>query len=178
VSVAELLDSNNERLQLVQRAQKTVLSSLSRPNLLASYSTQGHQLSSATATSVFWRFEVAFSSVELNNTAFFEPMEAATVVDLLTTQFRLDTRTKFKHNDTPSKWGWFLVPTTGYVESSAYGPVPTREVEWVEIDPIEQRHIGRRVSPQIIDHTPALLQQLAGHGILPQVVEGRIRIML
>jgi hypothetical protein len=105
-------------------------------------------------------------------------MEAAAVIDLLTTQFRLGTRTKFKHEQPPSQWGWFLVPTTGYVESSAYGPVPTREVEWVEIDPIEQRHIGRRVPPQIIDHTPALLQQLVGYGIFPQVVEGRIRVTL
>lgn len=105
-------------------------------------------------------------------------MEATAVIDLLTTQFRLDTRTKFKHEETPSKWGWFLVPTTGYVESSAYGPVPTREVEWVEIDPIKQKYIGRRVPPQIIDHTPALLQQLVEYGIFPQMVEGRIRITL
>ncbi|MGI4734898.1 MAG: DUF6678 family protein [Janthinobacterium lividum] len=105
-------------------------------------------------------------------------MKAAAVIDDLTSQFRLDTRAKFKQDETPSKWGWFIVPTAGYVESSAYGPVPTREVEWVEIDPIEQQHIGRRVPPQIIDHTPALLQQLALHGILSQVVEGRIRILL
>ena len=105
-------------------------------------------------------------------------MEAAAVIDSLTTQFCLDTQTKFKHKETPSKWGWFLVPTPGYVESSAYGPVPSREVEWVEIDPIEQRHIGRLVPPLIIDHTPALLQQLAIHGIPAQVVEGRIRILL
>ncbi|RZJ94003.1 MAG: hypothetical protein EOO60_03980 [Hymenobacter sp.] len=105
-------------------------------------------------------------------------MKAEEVIDALTSQFRIDTRAKFKQDETPSKWGWFLVPVPGYVESSAYGPVPTREVEWVELDPIEQRHIGRRVPPQIIDHTPALLQQLAAHGILGQVVEGRIRITL
>jgi hypothetical protein len=105
-------------------------------------------------------------------------MKAAEVIDALTTQFRLDTRAKFKQDDTPSKWGWFLVPTAGYVESSAYGPVPSREVEWVEIDPIEQQHVGRLVPPLIIDHTPALLQQLAVHGIFAQVIEGRIRIAL
>jgi hypothetical protein len=105
-------------------------------------------------------------------------MKAVEVIDALKSQFRLDTRAKFKQDEIPSKWGWFIVPTAGYVESSAYGPVPTREVEWVEIDPIEQRHIGRRVPPQIIDHTPALLQQLAVQGILLQVVEGRIRITL
>jgi hypothetical protein len=105
-------------------------------------------------------------------------MEAAAVIDLLTTQFRLDTRAKFKHEETPSKWGWFIIPTAGYVESSAYGPVPTREVEWVEIDPIEQQHLGQRVPPQILDHTPALLQQLAAYNIPSQVVEGRIRITL
>lgn len=105
-------------------------------------------------------------------------MTAAEAIDALTSQFRIDTRTKFKQDDTPSKWGWFLVPVPGYVESSAYGPVPTREVEWIELDPIEQRHVGRLVPPQIIDHTPALLQQLAQHGILAQLVEGRIRVSL
>ena len=105
-------------------------------------------------------------------------MTAAEAIDALTSQFRIDTRAKFKQDDTPSKWGWFLVPVPGYVESSAYGPVPTREVEWIELDPIEQRHIGRLVPPQIIDHTPALLQHLAQHGILAQLVEGRIRVSL
>jgi hypothetical protein len=38
-----------------------------------------------------------------DKTTFFEPMEAAAFIDLLTTQFRLDTRTKFKHNETPSQ---------------------------------------------------------------------------
>jgi hypothetical protein len=101
-------------------------------------------------------------------------MEAAAVINLPTTQFRLATRAKFKHEEAPSKWVWFIIPTTGYVESSTYGLVPTREVEWVEIDPIEQRPIGRRVPPQIIDHTPALLRQLATYGIRSQVVEERI----
>ena len=105
-------------------------------------------------------------------------MTVAEAIDALTSQFRIDTRAKFKQDDTPSKWGWFLVPVPGYVESSAYGPVPTREVEWIELDPIEQRHIGRLVPPQIIDHTPALLQQPAQHGILAQLVEGRIRVSL
>jgi hypothetical protein len=105
-------------------------------------------------------------------------MKAEEVIDLLTSRFAIDTRAKFRNESTPSKWGWFLVPVPGYVESSAYGPVPIREVEWVELAPIEQGHIGRRVPPQIIDHTPELLQQLAEYGITAQLVEGRIRIML
>jgi hypothetical protein len=72
-------------------------------------------------------------------------MKAVEVIDALTTQFRLDTRAKFKQDETPSKWGWFIVLVPGYIESSAYGPVPSWEVEWVEIDPIEQRRIGRLV---------------------------------
>ena len=105
-------------------------------------------------------------------------MKAAEAIDVLTTRFAVDTRTKFRDEPTPSRWGWFLVPVQGYVESSAYGPLPVREVEWVEIDPIEQRHIGRLVPPKIIDHTAELLQQLAVHGVPAQVVEGRIRINL
>lgn len=105
-------------------------------------------------------------------------MKAAEVIDVLTSRFAVDTRAKFHSESTPSNWGWFLVPVLGYVESSAYGPLSVREVEWVEIDPIEQRHIGRLVPPQIIDHTAELLQQLAVHGIPVQIIEGRIRINL
>jgi hypothetical protein len=97
-------------------------------------------------------------------------MKAEEIIDALTSQFRIDTRAKFEQDEIPSKWGWFLVPVPGYIESSAYGSVPTREVEWVELDPIEQRHIGRRVPPHIIDHTPALLQQLAAYGIQSQAI--------
>lgn len=103
-------------------------------------------------------------------------MTPAEAIAALNSQFRLDSRAKFKHKETPSKWGWFIIPVPGYVESSAYGPVLERTVEWVELDPIEQRRIGRLVPPQILDHTPALLQQLAVYGIQSQLVEGRIRI--
>jgi hypothetical protein len=105
-------------------------------------------------------------------------MTVAEAIDALTSQFHIDTRAKFKHDEIPSKWGWFIIPVPGYVESSAYGPVLERTVEWVELDPIEQRRIGRLVPLQIIDHTPALLQQLAVYGMRSQVIEGRIRLML
>jgi hypothetical protein len=105
-------------------------------------------------------------------------MKAAEAIDVLTTRFAVDTRTKFRQEHTPSRWGWFLVPVPGYVESSAYGPLPIREVEWVEIDPIKQQHIGRLVPPKFIDYTVELLQQLAVHGVSAQVIEGRIRINL
>ena len=85
-------------------------------------------------------------------------MKAAEAIDVLTSRFAINTRANFYNERTPSKWGWFLGPVPGYVESSAYGPVPTRDIEWVELDPIEQRHIGRLVPPRIIDHTAELLQ--------------------
>ncbi|MVN79219.1 hypothetical protein GO988_23045 [Hymenobacter sp. HMF4947] len=103
-------------------------------------------------------------------------MKVEEVIDALTTRFSLSTRAKFRLGTLPSGWGWFLVPVPGYVESSAYGPVPTREVEWVEIDPLVPQHIGRLVPPRLLDHTPELLHQLAEHGIPVQLVEGRIRI--
>jgi hypothetical protein len=104
-------------------------------------------------------------------------MKTEEIIDALTSQFHVDVRVKLKQNEHPCPWGWLIVPVRGYVEFPAYGPVPTREVEWVELDPIEQRHIGRLVPPQILDHTPALRQQLAVYGIRSQLVEGRIRII-
>lgn len=106
-------------------------------------------------------------------------MKAEEVIEALNLRFLVATRAKLKEAAIPSKWGtWFLIPVPDYVEASTYGPVPTREVEWIELDPIVQRHIGRRVPPQIIDHTPELLQQLAEHSISTQLVDGRIRVLL
>jgi hypothetical protein len=106
-------------------------------------------------------------------------MKAEEVIELLNSRFFVDTRAKLKGAVIPSKWGtWFLIPVPNYVEASTYGPVPTREVEWIELDPIVQRPIGRLVPPQIMDHTPELLQQLAEYGISTQLVQGRIRVRL
>ncbi|RZJ56531.1 MAG: hypothetical protein EOO55_04995 [Hymenobacter sp.] len=86
-------------------------------------------------------------------------------------------RAKIKEDDVPSNWSrWFIIPVPGYVEASSFGPMPRREIQWLEIDPIEIKHIGRLVPPKSIDHTTDILQILDRASIVSEIIEGRIRI--
>jgi hypothetical protein len=106
-------------------------------------------------------------------------MKVEEVIDKLTADFPIATRVKLWNRDTPSTWSrMFILPVRGYIEVSDYGPLPKREIEWVELDPVEIWHIGRLVPPKHIDHTPAIYQQLQSHGVAMQIVEGLIRIAL
>lgn len=106
-------------------------------------------------------------------------MKVEEVIDKLTADFPIATRAKLVNQDTPTAWAqWFLLPVPGYIEASSYGPVPKREIEWIELDPVEVWHIGRLVPPKHIDHTPAIFQQLQHHGVAMQIVDGLIRIAL
>ncbi|TGE20995.1 DUF6678 family protein [Hymenobacter metallicola] len=106
-------------------------------------------------------------------------MQVEEVIDKLTATFPIATRAKLRDQHTPSAWSrWFTLPVPGYIEASTYGPVPKREIEWIELDPVEIWHIGRLVAPKHIDHTPAIYQQLQSEGVTMQMVEGLIRIAL
>ncbi|MGY2134867.1 DUF6678 family protein [Hymenobacter sp. HD11105] len=108
-----------------------------------------------------------------------QAMLAEEVIDILTATFRIGTRAKLHHEPAPSAWSsWFLLPVPGYIEASTYGPVPRRDIEWIELNPVEQRYIGRLVPPHILDHTEAILEQLHAQGIRAQVREGLIRLFL
>jgi hypothetical protein len=86
-------------------------------------------------------------------------------------------RAKIKDDDVPSNWSrWFIIPVLGYVEASSFGPMPRREIQWLEIDPIEIKHIGRLVPAKSIDHTTDILQILDRVSIVSEIIEGRIRI--
>jgi len=104
-------------------------------------------------------------------------MQPEEVLVALHSAFAIATRAQLRNDALPSAWSqWVILPVPGYIEASSYGPVPLREIDWIELDPIEQRPIGRLVPAQIIDHTHALLQQFAAAGIVVQVMEAKIRL--
>jgi len=101
------------------------------------------------------------------------------LVNSLTNTYRIRTRAKLQEEALPSPWStWFMLPVPGYIEAACYGPVPRGAIEWIELDPVEQRAIGRLVPPQVLDHTAAVLQQFASANIAVEWIEGRIRVML
>ena len=77
------------------------------------------------------------------------------------------------HDDAPSWEGWLLVPVTGYLETGRVGPVPFREVEWVELDSRQKNERGRLV---VADQTDELACALARASVEFQVTEGVFRI--
>jgi len=106
-------------------------------------------------------------------------MQVEEVIDQLTSVFPIATRAKLRNHDMPSAWAqWFILPVRGYIEASSYGPVPKREIEWIEFDPVEIWRIGRLLPPKYIDHTPAIYQRLQSEGVAMQIIEGLIRITL
>jgi hypothetical protein len=105
-------------------------------------------------------------------------MQADELIHTLTTRFPVNMRAKLRQDEIPSEWGLFLLSDPGYVESPTYGPVATRELEWIEFDPLEHRSIGRLMPLQIIDHTLAILQQLAAERIVAELTRCCIRILL
>jgi hypothetical protein len=106
-------------------------------------------------------------------------MQVEEVVDALTSCLPIATRVKLRGEEAPSAWSqMFVLPVRGYIEISAYGPVPKRDIEWVELDPVEIWHIGRLVPPKHIDHTAAIYEQLRRHGVAMQLIDGLVRITL
>jgi hypothetical protein len=59
--------------------------------------------------------------------------------------FKLNGRMKLRVYPDPSEWGWVISPVRTYLETGDIGPVPVREVEWVELDLTKRRHLPRGV---------------------------------
>jgi len=60
-----------------------------------------------------------------------------------------------------SDWSkWMTFPSPGYGEITRHGPFQFRDVEFIEINPIEIRTMGKRVSEKSIDHSKKLIENL------------------
>lgn len=72
----------------------------------------------------------------------------------LVASLKLAVRVKGRGVSEPSIWSpWINEPERGYVELKGLGPVPTDALDWVEINPVENRYQGRLVAPKAIDHS-------------------------
>ncbi|GGF05969.1 DUF6678 family protein [Hymenobacter cavernae] len=92
-------------------------------------------------------------------------------IDGLGCQFRL----KLSADLEPESWGQMLIsPVDNYVEIN--GPWPLREVEWIEVNPIVKKHIGRLVKPQVIDYTSRIATRLNEQCVSFSIEDGMIRV--
>jgi len=76
----------------------------------------------------------------------------------------------------PTQWEpWLIVPVPSYLETGSLGPVPFREVEWVEIDPAHENLSGRLVAAESMERRNALIAALDGAGLHYRLADGKIR---
>ena len=97
------------------------------------------------------------------------------VVDLLKAS-PCKVRVKWSRDFEPTRWGdSVFIPTSHYLETGSLGPVPMREVEWVEVDTIEIRYVGRLARELLIDHADNLIQVCSEKAIKFQQIEQFLR---
>lgn len=83
-------------------------------------------------------------------------------------------RMKWSGNENPPPWEpWIIVPALNYLETGRVGPVPFKEVEWVEIDPSRRNERGRLVAA---DQKDEIARALTAASIAFQVAGGVFRI--
>lgn len=74
------------------------------------------------------------------------------VVDVLKA-FNLLTRVQWSGDTEPTPWEHSLfIPTSGYLETGLLEPVLWQTIQWIEVNTVEERRIGRLVLPKRIDH--------------------------
>ena len=47
----------------------------------------------------------------------------------------------------------FTFPVKGYVEIPSSGPIENQRIKWIEINPVEEKVLGRLIPPKKILHT-------------------------
>jgi len=88
-----------------------------------------------------------------------------------------DVRVKLIDEKKEREWAQVIfAPVDGYIEGGGTGPVPMREVEWIDIKRIEMKHIGRLVPNRPVDHTEMIQAALEKNGANFKVLEDVIRI--
>ena len=86
-------------------------------------------------------------------------------------------RPKILNQDLEESWGnWMFIPAEGYVEFERFGPIRISDLEWLDIDPIEVKRIGRLVPDRRIDHSDVLLQLLSQVNQPFEKYGGKIRL--
>ena len=70
------------------------------------------------------------------------------IVDIIQ-RYKTAVRIKWTGVCDDPEWGcWVIIPTDGYIETGDIGPVPFREVEWLEID-TSRINVNGRLAPNL-----------------------------
>ena len=74
---------------------------------------------------------------------------------------------------------WISEPSPSYLEVSQYGPIEKAKVQWLEVNCIETKNVGRLVEPKRIGHSAQVYQSLEKFSIeYDQLGDSKYRIVL
>jgi hypothetical protein len=92
--------------------------------------------------------------------------------------FHPAVRVKWSGDTEPTVWEpWVIIPSASYLETGTLGPVPFREVEWVEIDLTRRNVSGRLVESESIEWRESVLAALVSAGLSFPVLSNKIRVI-
>jgi hypothetical protein len=96
-------------------------------------------------------------------------------LNVLPIKFRL----KLKNIDKNLTWEDWIINTTGnYIETGSTGPNIIDNIEYIEINPIEEKEIGKLVPKKIINHNLNIIQSIESKHINFKLCENIIKIEL
>lgn len=87
-------------------------------------------------------------------------------------------RVKWSGDSEPTRWEpWIIISSVSYLETGTLGPVPFREVEWVEIDLGHRSTRGCIVEPDRGDWSDSVIEALRSADVPFAVVDGYVRVV-
>jgi hypothetical protein len=83
----------------------------------------------------------------------------------ITSELRAQCRLKAVGEELPEYWGVLFIPTSGYLEGGGTGPVPFREIEWVDVQTSVIERRGRLIPDLVHDVSERLALAFNAAGI-------------
>lgn len=71
----------------------------------------------------------------------------------------------------------FHFPVNGYIEIPLVGPIKETQIKWIEIDPVEEIILGRRVPAKFKNHLTEIIKALNDNNIDHFVCDNKIKIL-
>ncbi|MEP4079653.1 DUF6678 family protein [Haloferula sp.] len=92
-------------------------------------------------------------------------------------KFHCNKRVKWIDNPEPTRWQIGMwQPHPDFVEASG-GPEELKFVEWIEIERVERRHMGRLVPAKLLDHSDQIRATLDAERVTFEEEEDSFRIL-
>lgn len=86
---------------------------------------------------------------------------------------------KIKNESPAATWSnWIIKPSDNYFETEMQGPHSLNDIEWIEVNPVEERKDGRLVPVKKIDHTDQIVKLLEDQSFPYLIVEGIIQVYI